>query len=333
MFGLIKGCHLNCTEKQIWTAHMCGLCLALKENHGQLSRLATNSDAVLLSVLCEAQSPDMFPRIRHSCAFHNFRKKDIVETGNMASQYAAAISVLIGASKIVDHIIDKDTWIRFFPNFFSSIASRWNRAAHGIGKGLGFNTQSVESRIKLQLNREQQQNKDFVFYSYAIEEASAETCSFTADISGCLQNKKILYHVGQMFGRIIYLLDNYRDYACDTAHNKFNALAKCYPKYEVQDQARKLFIQAHSKLRHYIGQLKLSHPDMVYGLFIHKLERIGLQTLEKKPEDVPLRNKKKSEKKQRSSWCEWCDCFDCDCCFLCPGDGCNCDCGGCDCSC
>ncbi|MCP4347117.1 MAG: hypothetical protein GY795_16510 [Desulfobacterales bacterium] len=323
MFGLIKECHLNCSEKQTWTAHMCGLCLALKENHGQLSRLATNSDAVLLSVLCEAQSPEMFPRTLHSCAFHKFRKKDIVKPDNAASQYAAAISVLIGASKIADHVIDKDTWIKYFPNFFYSIASRWNRAAHGIGKGLGFNTQSVESRIKLQLSREQQQNKDFTFYSHAIEEASAETCSFTADISGCRRNKEILYHVGQMFGRIIYLLDSYRDYASDTAHNKFNALAKCYPKYEIQDQAKKLFVHAHSKLRHYISQLKLFHPDMISGLFIHKLERIGFLALEETPKHDPLIKKKKSEKKQRGSWCKWCDCCDCDCFPGNCGDGCD----------
>ncbi len=37
-------------------AHLCGLCLALRGDHGQLARVVTNYDGLLVSVLTEAQS-------------------------------------------------------------------------------------------------------------------------------------------------------------------------------------------------------------------------------------------------------------------------------------
>lgn len=40
-----------------WMAHLCGLCLTLRSEHGQSARLVTNYDGLLVSVLVEAQAP------------------------------------------------------------------------------------------------------------------------------------------------------------------------------------------------------------------------------------------------------------------------------------
>lgn len=37
-----------------WMAHLCGLCLTLRGEHGQAARLVTNYDGLLVSVLVEA---------------------------------------------------------------------------------------------------------------------------------------------------------------------------------------------------------------------------------------------------------------------------------------
>ncbi|MEV7027707.1 DUF5685 family protein, partial [Kitasatospora sp. NPDC093558] len=58
MFGIIRPCKHRLSERlqSSWMAHLCGLCLALRDDHGQLARTATNYDGLIISVLVEAQS-------------------------------------------------------------------------------------------------------------------------------------------------------------------------------------------------------------------------------------------------------------------------------------
>ena len=54
-----------------WQAHLCGMCLALRDDHGQVARLATNYDGLIISVLPEAQAdgpPERRAALRVRCA-------------------------------------------------------------------------------------------------------------------------------------------------------------------------------------------------------------------------------------------------------------------------
>ena len=46
MFGIVRPCRHRLGEKLTaqWTAHLCGLCLALRGDHGQLARIVTKCD-------------------------------------------------------------------------------------------------------------------------------------------------------------------------------------------------------------------------------------------------------------------------------------------------
>ena len=127
MYGLVKGCFLGPEERDDWNAHYCGLCLALKHDYGMAARMAVNGDAVLLSMLCEAQSPDKWPRMTHRCAFRKFRPAAVIAPGPPGIHYAAAMSLLMAASKIADHIADKDSFVKRFPDFFSRLAAYWQK--------------------------------------------------------------------------------------------------------------------------------------------------------------------------------------------------------------
>ncbi len=64
---------------QEWMAHLCGLCLALRDEHGHAARLVTNYDGLLVSVLTEAQAPAVAPRRRAAaCALRGFKGADVV---------------------------------------------------------------------------------------------------------------------------------------------------------------------------------------------------------------------------------------------------------------
>ncbi|MGW1273530.1 DUF5685 family protein, partial [Streptomyces sp. NPDC002491] len=58
MFGIVRPCSHRLGEslKTQWMAHLCGLCLALRGDHGQFARVVTNYDGLLISVLTEAQA-------------------------------------------------------------------------------------------------------------------------------------------------------------------------------------------------------------------------------------------------------------------------------------
>ena len=59
MFGMLRPCRnrLSPQLRTAWMAHLCGLCLALRDRHGHLARLVTNYDGLVLSALVEAQRP------------------------------------------------------------------------------------------------------------------------------------------------------------------------------------------------------------------------------------------------------------------------------------
>jgi hypothetical protein len=56
--GVVRPCRHQLAPELFreWTAHLCGLCLTLQDGSGQASRLLTGYDALLLSVLVEAQT-------------------------------------------------------------------------------------------------------------------------------------------------------------------------------------------------------------------------------------------------------------------------------------
>ncbi|NYV77450.1 DUF5685 family protein, partial [Streptomyces sp. UH6] len=58
MFGMVRPCRHRLGERLAaeWMAHLCGLCLALRGDHGQFARVVTNYDGLLISVLTEAQA-------------------------------------------------------------------------------------------------------------------------------------------------------------------------------------------------------------------------------------------------------------------------------------
>ena len=75
MFGVVRPCRhrLRGGLFGAWSAHLCGLCLTLRDIHGQAARLVTNYDGLLVSVLTEAQDPAVAPhRVAGRCALRRF---------------------------------------------------------------------------------------------------------------------------------------------------------------------------------------------------------------------------------------------------------------------
>jgi hypothetical protein len=141
VFGIIRPCRhrLGGDLAAAWQAHLCGMCLSLRDDHGQAARLATNYDGLVISVLAEAQA-DGAPERRTAgrCALRRMRKLDVA-VGDCA-RLAATVSLILAAAKIRDHADDGDgafgrPGVR---GAATALADRWAVAGTRTGRELGF---------------------------------------------------------------------------------------------------------------------------------------------------------------------------------------------------
>lgn len=343
MYGLIKSCHFYGQKRTQWQSHYCGLCLALSEGHGQLSRLTTNSDSVIISALCEAQNPSLVETESHYCPFRKQHKAEVITPNSSNTRYAALISTLIAASKIHDHIVDGDSWIRHFPRLFQTITARWKRSVRGIAGELQVHIGQIEAAIYNQSLLEATSQKDFFHYSKGIEAATGIACSQTAVISGMPSNQNALFGLGKMFGRIIYLLDSYQDYYRDLQKHIFNPLAEDTGGRHIQARATQIFHSAYASLKGHFNRLHLVKPALCSTILETNVFTTGQLILSQPP--GAKASHMENNKKKWFDCCDVCSCCDCINCCTCDGGSsknmcdcpdcgcCDCDCGGCDCSC
>lgn len=91
-----------------WQAHLCGMCLSLRDNSGQLSRALTNTDAVMLSVLVEAQQ--VTPALRTTagpCPLRGMRAAQVVPSTAVSARLGATASLTLAAAKAGDVVAER----------------------------------------------------------------------------------------------------------------------------------------------------------------------------------------------------------------------------------
>lgn len=338
MQGVIKGssCQLGAAAHAEWWGHICGQCLALRDEHGQLARLTTNYDTALLSVLFEAQAPHLVQYTTNSCPLRRFRRIDVVQPSVPGARHAATISLLMGATNIRDHIADGDGWFHRAPRMLGHIAERWTTGARRSAVTLAFQPERIEAQTQRQSSVEQAPLRDFMTFSQPTELAVGAAFSHTATLAQQPANETPLEQIGRMYGRIMYLLDSYEDYRADTRAGIFNALAAAYQETQIYAASKQILIEAHTALKHSFQQLILPKPQLAHTLLLHTLRHQSLALLDANRPDVIERAGEQATKKsgflQNCVDCSnCCDC--CECCVCNDSHGCNCDCDCCSCDC
>jgi hypothetical protein len=280
MFGVIKGrkFHLNCVERRDWMSHVCGLCLTLRARHGQVARLTTNYDAALLSVLYEALVPQAVRTVTHYCPLRLGWRGEVIAL-NPGTEFAASIALMSASVKVSDHLLDGDARLGVFRGLFRRIGEGWYRAARCTASALGFNLAMIAGQADRQLAVEAEHGREFLHYSRPTEEAVGSACGQVGVLAGSPERVGILQRIGQLFGRIIYLIDAYRDYAADLAERKFNPLAECFAPSDVRRRSWALFREAHGEIQERFDELALPHADLARRLLIDQLAEVGRETL------------------------------------------------------
>jgi hypothetical protein len=99
MRGIVRPCrhHLGPELHARWQAHLCGLCLTLRDVAGQAERVLTGYDVLLLSVLVEAQAGAVRTTTAAPCPLRGFSSATVVASSTGAARLAAAGALLTGA--------------------------------------------------------------------------------------------------------------------------------------------------------------------------------------------------------------------------------------------
>lgn len=277
MFGVLKGsrCGLNRKEQSEWMSHICGLCLTLRDKHGQLARLTTGFDTAYLSVLYEAQLPRPVARRSHFCPLRGFSTANVVDSSSLGAQHAAAMSLQMAAAHIDDHLIDGDGYFSKLRVLGKKLVRSWRIGAEGLAQELGYSTKPIEAVVGSQSSLESKRGERFLFYSGPTEFAVAEAFGRLGSLAHMPANTEHLRTLGGMFGRIVYLIDSVQDFKQDASRRKFNPLAQRFDQVEYRREAWKFFSDAHEKLRASFARLILPQPSLAKRLLVDELYRVG----------------------------------------------------------
>ncbi|GAA3983701.1 hypothetical protein GCM10023085_77330 [Actinomadura viridis] len=234
MFGLVRPCkHVLCgTLFKDWMAHLCGLCLTLRDQHGQAARLVTNYDGLLVSVLVEAQRPELSPRRKAGpCALRGMRAAEVVETRAAGARLAAAASLLLAAGKTRDHIADGDGLLggpargrRPAAAVAGRIADRWDAAGGAAGTAIGFDPAVLRDAVARQPELEAAGGLGLLELTEPTETAVAAVFAHTAVLAGREGNAETLAEAGRLFGRLAHLIDAVEDVERDMRTGAYNPL-------------------------------------------------------------------------------------------------------------
>ncbi|MEV4744135.1 DUF5685 family protein [Streptomyces sp. NPDC049555] len=236
MFGIIRPCRHRLSEsmRTEWMAHLCGLCLALRGDHGQFARIATNYDGLVISVLVEAQSAAPAPggaaawrRTAGPCPLRGMRSAPVAQ--GEGARLAAAVSLVLASAKMRDHVADGDGVLARRPVAAAArrVAAGWDRAGARTGAELGFDTAVLVGAVERQSGLEALAGPgtSLLAVTEPTETATAAAFGHTAVLAGRPGNRAPLEEAGRLFGRLAHLLDAVEDLSEDARTGAWNPIA------------------------------------------------------------------------------------------------------------
>lgn len=278
MFGIVRPCghRLGDGLRAQWMAHLCGLCLALRGDHGQFARLVTNYDGLLISVLTEAQAaPEQATAWRRTagpCALRGMRTASVAQ--GEGARLAAAVSLVLASAKVSDHVADGDGLLARRPVALAArrVAAGWGRAGARSGSGVGFDTSVLVDAVDRQGGIEALAGPGtpILTVTEPTETATAAAFAHTAVLAGRRGNAEPLAEAGRLFGRLAHLLDAVEDQQADAVAGAWNPLTATGTSLL---EARRLAEDALHGIRLALREAEFTDANLVHLLFVHELRR------------------------------------------------------------
>ncbi|MGW0842966.1 DUF5685 family protein [Streptomyces sp. NPDC002787] len=276
MFGIVRPCSHRLGEglRTQWMAHLCGLCLALRGDHGQFARVVTNYDGLLVSVLTEAQAERStdWRRTAGPCPLRGMRTASVAQ--GEGARLAAAVSLVLASAKVRDHVADGDGLLARKPVARAArrVATNWGRAGARTGADVGFDTAVLVDAVDRQVGIEALAGlgTPLLTVTEPTETATAAAFAYTATLAGRPGNAEPLAEAGRLFGRLAHLLDAVEDQAADAASGAWNPLTATGTSLA---EARRLADDALHGIRLALRETDFVDGKLAHLLLVHELRR------------------------------------------------------------
>ncbi|WP_327357170.1 DUF5685 family protein [Streptomyces sp. NBC_01304] len=276
MFGIVRPCSHRLGEglKTQWMAHLCGLCLALRSDHGQFARVVTNYDGLIISVLTEAQAERAtdWRRTAGPCPLRGMRTASVAQ--GEGARLAAAVSLVLASAKVRDHVADRDGLFARRPVAAAArkVARGWDRAGARTGSDVGFDTAVLLDAVERQggLEALAGPGTSVLAVTEPTETATAAAFAHTAILAGRPANAQPLAEAGRLFGRLAHLLDAVEDQAADAASGAWNPLTATGTSLV---EARRLASDAVHGIGLALKDAEFTDAKLAHVLLVHELGR------------------------------------------------------------
>lgn len=222
MFGYVTPCkmELKIKDYEKFKAYYCGLCKSIKNNIGNLPRIALNYDMTFLSILLDSLNNVDPIYTKQKCSVHAFKGKAVIKN-NPCLDYAASCNTVLSYYKFLDNVNDDES---VKDKIFSLLFKKYLKKIPVDFKGHITHIENVLTELyKLEAN--------------AADSSIDSLAHHFGDLTGFIlssykndDNKEPLYWLGYNIGKWIYIIDAFDDLKDDMAHNKFNALNSCFNK-------------------------------------------------------------------------------------------------------
>ncbi len=287
MFGYVKPFipELKVYENEIYKAIYCGLCKQLGRSYNQLSRLMLSYDIVFLVLFALGISNEDIEFQRQHCIIHPL-KKNLCLKNCRALENAADISLIFSYFKFFDNLEDE----RFLKKFVARVglisfkrmyekASKKRADIANIVEDLMHSQAEAEKNINCSLDR-------------ACDPISKCLGLIVQTFSDDLKTQKILYRIGYMVGRYIYIIDALDDLDKDCKTGSFNPFLIKYrsdgliTNLQIDDCMKKeIFQNALWALNFSVAQLAQAFELLEFGNYksiVKNIIYLGLKSVEKK---------------------------------------------------
>jgi hypothetical protein len=279
------------------------MCLALRDEHGQLARVVTNYDAVVISALVEAQAgADGLRRTAGPCPLRGMRSAAVAHGGG--ARLAASVSLLLASAKLTDHAADGDLDGALRIRATRAAATRLARAGSRSADLLGLDAGTLLATVARQPAVEAAP-VSILDVTAPTEAATALAFRQTALVAGRPDNAEPLAEAGRLFGRLAHLIDAVEDLPADRAAGAWNPIIALN---HTPADVRPLCDDALLGIRLALDDVQMADGRLVHVLLVHELTSAV---------DRAFRVGGPADRPRAAAWCGGtcscggcCDCFD-----------------------
>lgn len=225
MFGLMRArkCGMTDAEKHFRRLNYCGTCKTIGSLYGNKARLLLNHDTVFLAETLSAlggETPSDWGKPYQSFNCLSLPKSEMP----IALQFAATANLVLTEFKLADHVADERK--RRYKLAQKTFSSEF-QTAENLLKDWNFPLREIRTLLDSQ-NRRETTEKSLDEFAFPTAETTGIFFREGAKRIGKNEFENHAYELGFAFGKLVYLLDAFEDYAQDFRDGKFNAFRAAF---------------------------------------------------------------------------------------------------------